>query len=72
MNRAWDELMLIQREQQRYSDIKLDLAQDLEDCKQRQKKLEDVSCAMFLTGKMLKGLSFINLKCTSCPDLFLN
>ena len=54
MNRAWDELMLIQREQQRYSDIKLDLAQDLEDCRQRQKKLEDVSFAIFLTCKMLE------------------
>ena len=40
---AWDELQIIQREQQRYSDIKLDLAQDLEELKGRSKHLEDVS-----------------------------
>ena len=34
---------LIQREQQRYSDIKYDLEQDLERCKKKQNKLEDVS-----------------------------
>ena len=39
---AWDELVIIQREQQRYTDIKLDLHQDLEDYKQRQARLEDV------------------------------
>jgi len=38
---AWDELQIIQREQQRYSDIKLDLAQDLEELKGRSKHLED-------------------------------
>ena len=40
---AWEELVIIQREQQRYSDIKLDLVQDLEEFKARQKYLEDVS-----------------------------
>ena len=39
---AWDELAILQREQQRYSDIKLDLHQDLEDYRKRQKHLEDV------------------------------
>lgn len=39
---AWDELVIIQREQQRYTDIKLDLHQDLEESKQRQARLEDV------------------------------
>ena len=43
VKQAWDELQLVQREQQRYSDIKLDLYQDLEDYKHRQKHLEDVS-----------------------------
>ena len=42
VKQAWDELVIIQREQQRYTDIKLDLHQDLEDCKKRQKYLEDV------------------------------
>ena len=42
MRQAWDELLLIQREQQRYSDIKYDLEQDLEHCKKKQSKLEDV------------------------------
>ena len=44
VRRAWEELVIIQREQQRYSDIKLDLVQDLEEFKARQKYLEDVSC----------------------------
>ena len=43
VKQAWDELHLIQREQQRYSDIKYDLEQDLERCKKKQAKLEDVS-----------------------------
>ena len=43
---------MIQREQQRYSDIKYDLEQDLEQCKKKQAKLENVS--IFLG----KGLSF--------------
>ena len=43
VKQAWDELLLIQREQQRYSDIKYDLEQDLERCKKKQTKLEDVS-----------------------------
>ena len=43
VKQAWDELVIIQREQQRYTDIKLDLHQDLEDYKKRQKYLEDVS-----------------------------
>ena len=42
VKQAWDELSLLQREQQRYTDIKLDLHQDLEDYKKRQKYLEDV------------------------------
>ena len=42
VKQAWDELVVVQREQQRYSDIKLDLYEDLEDYKQRQKNLEDV------------------------------
>ena len=42
VKQAWDELVIVQREQQRYSDIKLDLYEDLEDYKQRQKNLEDV------------------------------
>ena len=42
VRQAWDELLLIQREQQRYSDIKYDLEQDLEQCKKKQTKLEDV------------------------------
>ena len=42
VRQAWDELLLIQREQQRYSDIKYDLEQDLEHCKKKQSKLEDV------------------------------
>ena len=41
VKQAWDELLLIQREQQRYSDIKYDLEQDLERCKKKQTKLED-------------------------------
>ena len=52
VKQAWDELLLIQREQQRYSDIKYDLEQDLEQCKKKQAKLENVS--IFLA----KGLSF--------------
>ena len=49
VKQAWDELLLIQREQQRYSDIKYDLEQDLEFCKKKQTKLEDVStrCSIF-------------------------
>ena len=43
VKQAWDELVIIQREQQRYTDIKLDLHQDLDDYKKRQKHLEDVS-----------------------------
>ena len=43
VKQAWDELLLIQREQQRYTDIKYDLEQDLEHCKKKQTKLEDVS-----------------------------
>lgn len=43
VRQAWDELLLIQREQQRYSDIKYDLEQDLERCKKKQIRLEDVS-----------------------------
>ena len=43
VKQAWDELLLVQREQQRYSDIKYDLEQDLERCKKKQNKLEDVS-----------------------------
>ena len=53
VRQAWDELLLIQREQQRYSDIKYDLEQDLEQCKKKQTKLEDVifpfSIEKFLT-----------------------
>jgi hypothetical protein len=35
--------MLIQREQQRYSDIRMDMQHDLEKLRKEQKKLEDVS-----------------------------
>lgn len=41
VKQAWDELVLIQREQNRYSDIKYDLEQDLEQCKKRQARFED-------------------------------
>ena len=47
VKQAWDELVIIQREQQRYTDIKLDLHQDLEDYKKRQKYLEDVCSSSF-------------------------
>ena len=47
VKQAWDELVIIQREQQRYTDIKLDLHQDLEDYKKRQKYLEDVCSSLF-------------------------
>ena len=40
---AWEELVLIQKEQERYAGIKLDLEQDLKDCKKTGKRLEDVS-----------------------------
>ena len=43
VKQAWDELVIIQREQARYSDIKLDLEQDLEEWKDKQKRLENVS-----------------------------
>ena len=46
VKQAWDELVIIQREQQRYTDIKLDLHQDLEDYKKRQKYLEDVCSSL--------------------------
>ena len=53
VKQAWDELLLIQREQQRYSDIKYDLEQDLEFCKKKQTKLEDVStgCSIWNLSK---------------------
>ena len=54
VKQAWDELLLVQREQQRYSDIKYDLEQDLERTKKKQAKLEDVS--FWLQGKALKQL----------------
>ena len=41
---AWEEVMMIQREQQRYSDIRSDMQHDLEKLRKSQKKLEDVSC----------------------------
>ena len=43
VKQAWDELVLIQKEQERYQGIKLDLQQDLGDCKKSGKRLEDVS-----------------------------
>ena len=43
MRNAWEELMFIQREQQRYSDIRSDMQHDLDRMKREQKKLEDVS-----------------------------
>ena len=51
VKQAWDELQLVQREQQRYSDIKLDLYQDLEDYKHRQKHLEDVSLLVYQSAR---------------------
>ena len=59
VKQAWDELLLVQREQQRYSDIKYDLEQDLERCKKKQAKLEDVSSSLFHIGPAF----FL----TSCP-----
>ena len=52
VKQAWDELVIIQREQQRYTDIKLDLHQDLEDYKKRQKYLEDV-CSSLLNSMII-------------------
>jgi spore coat polysaccharide biosynthesis protein SpsF (cytidylyltransferase family) len=40
---AWEELMMIQREQQRYTDIRMDQQHDLNKLRKEQKKLEDVS-----------------------------
>lgn len=40
---AWEELMLIQKEIDRYSGIKLDLEQDISSTRKMQKRLEDVS-----------------------------
>lgn len=42
MQQAWQELVLIQKEQERYAGIKLDLEQDLNECKKAGKRLEDV------------------------------
>ena len=54
VKQAWDELLLVQREQQRYSDIKYDLEQDLERTKKKQSRLEDVS---FVTARLgLEGI----------------
>lgn len=39
---AWDELVFIQKEQERYAGIKLDLEQDLGECKKQGARLEDV------------------------------
>ncbi|XP_059080352.1 kinesin-like protein KIF19 isoform X2 [Tigriopus californicus] len=41
VKQAWEELMLVQREQDRYAGIKLDLEQDLQETRKRQKRLED-------------------------------
>ena len=43
MRLAWEELVFIQKEQERYSGIKLDLEQDLGECKKQGARLEDVS-----------------------------
>ncbi len=42
VKQAWEELVLIQREQERYSGMKVDLEQDLAECKKTGKRLEDV------------------------------
>ncbi len=55
MKQAWEELVIIQREQQRYSDIKYDLEQDLEECKKRQAKLEDVSISVSVLDEPVVG-----------------
>ena len=61
VKQAWDELVIIQREQQRYTDIKLDLHQDLEDYKKRQKYLEDVS-SYLLHLMIMNGIFVIIMK----------
>ncbi len=43
VRQAWDELLLIQKEQDRYAGIKLDLEQDLNETRKTSAKLEDVS-----------------------------
>lgn len=40
---AWEELVFIQKEQDRYQGIKMDLEQDLQECKKRGARLENVS-----------------------------
>ena len=43
VRQAWEELILIQKEQDRYAGIKLDLEQDLKEVRKTASKLEDVS-----------------------------
>ena len=43
VRQAWEELILIQKEQDRYAGIKLDLEQDLKEVRKTAAKLEDVS-----------------------------
>ena len=43
VRQAWEELILIQKEQDRYAGIKLDLEQDLKEVRKTAVKLEDVS-----------------------------
>jgi hypothetical protein len=43
VRQAWDELIVIQKEQDRYAGIKLDLEQDLKETRKTAVKLEDVS-----------------------------
>lgn len=48
IQQAWDELLLILKEQERYKGMKQDLEQDLEECKIAGKILEDVSFKPYL------------------------
>ena len=48
---AWEELMMIQREQQRYTDIRMDQQHDLNKLRKEQKKLEDVSITFSYTDQ---------------------
>ena len=43
VRQAWEELILIQKEQDRYAGIKLDLEQDLKEVRKTAVRLEDVS-----------------------------
>jgi hypothetical protein len=51
--------MLIQREQQRYSDIRMDMQHDLEKLRKEQKKLEDVSGHHFRLENFIIPLLFL-------------